>query len=361
MRRPRRFAAVAGGVAAVVAVPVLVMLLAAGSLSGQPIYAGGPFKPVEFPFPPSNESYTPATVQLLHVEPVAPRRIPPELRRRFPRLEQSGAQVWVYEVTSGRAPAISHWNLGLCPDITRADILQETEEFSGPRRFLTFPYNSIKFDTGFPDGEQRTVSFALVGRWPIVRQPAGVKAGVFTQVRDLESPGCQEPMPPTTPTEPTTPTTPGTTTEPEAPTTGGPGGGSGVSDRLVNQLLRDPTALSIAKLGSRRALAGGSATYRIEVRNRSKGTVRRLVVSDTPPKGANALASGAEATSAGGLVWRRASLVPGQRWTLNVRMNVPAGVRGEIVNRVRVASANAVAVQAQAPTRVVPTVVPVTG
>jgi hypothetical protein len=34
-------------------------------------------------------------------------------------------------------------------------------------------------------------------------------------------------------------------------------------------------------------------------------------------------------------------------------MDVPAGARGEIVNRVRVASANAIGVQAQAPTQVV--------
>ena len=131
---------------------------------------------------------------------------------------------------------------------------------------------------------------------------------------------------------------------------------------MVAQILRDPTALSVAKLGSPRALAGGSASYRIEVRNRSKGTAQRLVVTDTPPKGATAHSASAKTTSAGGLVWRRASLAPGQRWTLNVRMDVPAGARGEIVNRVRVASANAVAVQSQAPTRVVrSTLVPVTG
>ena len=87
------------------------------------------------------------------------------------------------------------------------------------------------------------------------------------------------------------------------------------------------------------------------MRNRSKGTVRRLVVTDTPPKDAGAHSASATTTSAGNLVWRRASLAPGQRWTLNVRMDVPAGARGEIVNRVRVASANAVAVQSQAPTR----------
>lgn len=369
MRR-RRFATVAGGVAAVVAVPALVMVLAAGSLSGQAIYGGGPFPPVEFPFPPNNVTYAPATVQLLAVEPFPARRIPPALRRRFPRLAESGAQLWVYRVTSGRAPAISHWELGLCPDIGRADILQSSEPFEGPRdRFPDFAEYSVKFDTGYRNGEQRTVSFALVGRWPIVRQPAAVKAGTTTTtVRDLESPGCPDPTPPTTPTtpttptEPTTPTTPGTTTEPPGPITGGTGGGPGLSDSLLNQILSDPKALSIAKLGSPRALAGGSATYRIEVRNRSEGTVRRLVVTDTPPKGATARSVSAETTAAGGLSWSRGSLAPGQRWTLDVRMDLPAGARGEIVNRVRAASANAVAVQAKAPTRVLrSTVVPVTG
>jgi uncharacterized repeat protein (TIGR01451 family) len=346
-----------------VAVPALVMLLAAGPLSGQPNYAGGHFDPVRFTFSPTHPSSTPATVQLLRVKPLAPEEIPPELRQRFPRLGESGAQVWVYQVTSGRAPAISNWYLGLCPDITRDDILRETEPFEGPKE--TPPdsdYHTIKFDTGYDHGEQRTVSFALMGRWPIVRQPALMRAGNSTAVRNLESPGCPEFTPPTTPTTPTTPTGPGTTTEPQAPTTGGSGGGPGVSDVVVAQILRTPQALSVAKLGSVRAPAGGSASYRIEVRNRSKGTVRRLVVTDTPPKDASAHSASAKTTSAGGLVWRRASLAPGQRWTLNVRMDVPAGARGVIVNRVRVASVNAVTVQSQAPTQVVrSTVVPVTG
>jgi uncharacterized repeat protein (TIGR01451 family) len=360
MRR-RRFAGVAGGVAAVVAVPALVMLLAAGSLSGQPIYAGGPFDPVRFTFPPTNQPSAPATVRLLRVKPFPPEQIPPGLKQRFPRLGESGAQVWVYQVTSGQAPAISYWHLGLCPDIKRDDILRTTEPFEGPKETLP-DYHTIKFDTGYVDNEERTVAFALVGRWPIVRQPALMRAGNSTALRNLESPGCQEPTPPTTPTTPTTPTGPGTTTEPQAPTTGGSGGGPGVSDVLVAQILRTPQALSVAKLGSLRALAGGSASYRIEVRNRSKGRVRRLVVTDTPPKGASAHSTSAETTSAGGLVWRRASLAPGERWTLKVRMDVPAGARGEIVNRVRVASENAVAVQSQAPTQVVrSTVVPVTG
>ena len=90
--------------------------------------------------------------------------------------------------------------------------------------------------------------------------------------------------------------------------------------------------------------------------------MRRLVVTDSPPKGATARSASAETTSAGGLVWRRASLAVGQRWTLHVRMDVPAGAHGVIVNRVRVVSANAIAVQAQAPTRVLrSTLVPVTG
>ncbi len=362
MRR-RRFAGVAGGVAAVVAVPALVMLLAAGSLSGQPIYAGEDFDPVQFTFSPTDPTSTPATVQLLRVEPFAPDEIPPELTQRYPRLGESGGQVWVYQVTSGRAPAISLWHLPLCPDITRDDILQETEPFEGPNETLP-DYHTIKFDTGYVDDEGRTVSFALVGQWPITREPALMRAGSSWAARNLQSPGCPRgPTPPTTPTTPTTPTGPGTPTEPQAPTTGGPGGAPGVSDSLVAQLLRDPTALSIAKLGSPRARAGGSAFYRIEVRNRSKGTVRRLVVTDTPPKDASAHSASAKTTSAGGLVWRRASLAPGRRWTLNVRMDVPAGARGEIVNRVRVASANAVAVQSQAPTQVVRRTVvpPVTG
>ena len=119
--------------AAVVAAPVLVMLLAVGSLSGQPIYAGEDFNPVKFTFTPNDPTSTPATVQLLRVKPFAPEEIPPELKQRFPRLGESGAQVWVYGVTSGRAPAISNWYLGLCPDITRDDILRETEPFEGPK------------------------------------------------------------------------------------------------------------------------------------------------------------------------------------------------------------------------------------
>src|SRR4249920_3382127 len=102
------------GVLAVLAAPALVMLVAARSLSGQPIYAGGPFPAVTFPFPPNNQNYAPATIQLLKVEPFTPARIPAAVKERYPRLAQSGGQLWVYQVTSGRAPAISHWELGLC-------------------------------------------------------------------------------------------------------------------------------------------------------------------------------------------------------------------------------------------------------
>ena len=72
--RGRGFAAVAGWVAAVVAVPAVVMLLAAGSLSGQPIYEGKGFDPVGF-------GLSGARVQLLRVA------------------LHEGAQVWVYAVS----------------------------------------------------------------------------------------------------------------------------------------------------------------------------------------------------------------------------------------------------------------------
>ena len=337
MRR-RRFAGAAGWVAAVVAVPALVMLLAAGSLSGQPggqpIYEGEDFAPVGF-------GTSGARVQLLRVA------------------LHEGAQVWVYQVTSASLPYFTDvWRLGVCPGIKEADILEATEDFDLEPLSIDPNYNTIKFPLDYVSSEVRTVAFALAGRAPIVRQPAlmSVKPGDDVTVRNLESPGC--------PLESTPPTTgPGTPTEPQAPATGGSGAAPVVSDAVVAQMLRDPTALSVAKLGSPpRARAGGSASYRIEVRNRSKGTAQRLVVTDTPPKGATAHSASAKRTSAGNLVWRRASLAPGQRWTLNVRMDVPAGARGEIVNRVRVASANAVTVESKAPTQVVrSTVVPVTG
>jgi uncharacterized repeat protein (TIGR01451 family) len=334
--RGRRFAAVAGWVAVVVAVPALVVLLAAGSLSGQPggppIYEHGAYDPVGF-------GLSGARVQLLRVA------------------LHEGAQVWVYEVTNG-TPDIDFWQLGVCLDIKQADILEATEDFDLKPLPIDPNYQTIKFPDDYPrPNEVGTVAFALADRWPIVRQPARMKLyGGETQIRNLESPGC--------PRGSTPPTTgPGTPTEPQAPTTGGSGAAPVVSDTVVAEMLRDPTALSVAKLGSPpRARAGGSASYRIEVRNRSKGTAQQLVVTDTPPKGATAHSASAKTTSAGNLVWRRASLAPGQRWTLNVRMDVPAGARGEIVNRVRVASANAVTVESQAPTRVVrSTVVPVTG
>jgi hypothetical protein len=67
-------------------------------------------------------------------------------------------------------------------------------------------------------------------------------------------------------------------------------------------------------------------------------------------------------TSTPDLVWTRAALAPGERWTLTVRMRLPAGAQGRIVNRVRVVAGNAVSVQSQDPTRVRrSTAVPVTG
>jgi Domain of unknown function DUF11 len=89
------------------------------------------------------------------------------------------------------------------------------------------------------------------------------------------------------------------------------------------------------------------------VRNRSKATVQRLVVTDTLPKDATPLeTSSANTSSGGGLVWRRASLAPGQIWRLTVRVLLPESAQGAVVNRVRITSANAVAVESQDPVQV---------
>ena len=155
MRR-RRFAGVAGWVAAVVAVPVLVMVLAAGSLRGQeqPIYEHGAYDPVRF-----GTSF--AEVQLLRVA------------------LHEGAQVWVYEVTSGGAPTpIDFWQLGVCPDITQADILGLTEDFELKPLSIDPNYHTIEFPLKYEPTEDRTVAFALADRWPIVRQPARVELEV---------------------------------------------------------------------------------------------------------------------------------------------------------------------------------------
>jgi uncharacterized repeat protein (TIGR01451 family) len=135
-----------------------------------------------------------------------------------------------------------------------------------------------------------------------------------------------------------------------------------VREAIVNQLVARPAALSVAKSGSPRVAAGGTAVFVIRVRNRSRATVRRLVATDTPPTGATALSvSGAEITSSGGVVWTRPGLAPGRAWTLTVRLRVPAGAKGRLVNRVTVISRNAVPVQSRDPFRVVPSKVSVTG
>ncbi len=107
------------------AVPALVMLLAAGSLSGQPsgqpIYEHGAYDPVGF-----GTSF--AKVQLLRVA------------------LHEGAQVWVYEVTSGGPPTpINFWQLGVCPDIKQADILEATEDFELKPLSIDPNYHTIKF------------------------------------------------------------------------------------------------------------------------------------------------------------------------------------------------------------------------
>ena len=104
-----------------------------------------------------------------------------------------GAQVWVYEVTSGRAPAtIDFWQLGVCPDITQADILEATEDFDLKPLPIDPNYHTIKFPLEYEPNEDRTVAFALADRWPIVRQPALMKARAWVRrtIRNLESPGC---------------------------------------------------------------------------------------------------------------------------------------------------------------------------
>ncbi len=99
-----------------------------------------------------------------------------------------------YTVISGISPAISHWVLATCDDITASHIAtaSETYEYKSPSN--PDPKTGavgVKFDEGYQDGEQRTVSLTLNGLWAVGEVTVTFKAANQVTETTTTGPVCE--------------------------------------------------------------------------------------------------------------------------------------------------------------------------
>ncbi|MEA2075112.1 MAG: hypothetical protein U9O85_05205 [Euryarchaeota archaeon] len=81
---------------------------------------------------------------------------------------------WTYNVTSGSAPAISHWIIFWCNKSAFFAASEEAEYvYSDPQTGK----RGIKFEKGYEDNETRTVWFKLLGNPPESQVEVTTKAG----------------------------------------------------------------------------------------------------------------------------------------------------------------------------------------
>jgi len=95
---------------------------------------------------------------------------------------------WTYQVTSGTRPSLSHWVISWCAPgaIVGASELWEYVA-PDPRTGIT----GIKFDTGYEDGETRTVSFTLQGDYPESLVGVGTFGGDAASHSSVTGPLCE--------------------------------------------------------------------------------------------------------------------------------------------------------------------------
>jgi len=115
-----------------------------------------------------------------------------------------GNSTFTYEVTSGRKPSISHWNLNFVPcdpedGVSEIVVLESTDESTefGKDGSLK-KYNDelkildwLKFDTGYEDNETRTISATLEGHWYVDEVLAVAKGGKNFAQAFIEGPVCE--------------------------------------------------------------------------------------------------------------------------------------------------------------------------
>ncbi len=96
---------------------------------------------------------------------------------------------FVYRVTSGRQPAISHWVLGGC--MISTDVVRASEQWSWTNSDPTTGARGVKFDTGYGDNETRIVSVTFRGEWAAGAGQYTIKGGQAAPVVGVVcSPAC---------------------------------------------------------------------------------------------------------------------------------------------------------------------------
>jgi len=101
---------------------------------------------------------------------------------------------FTYKVTSGISPSISHWNLQI-----PAECVDELVIVSSSEENVSYGYDGstgtygLKFDDGYSDGEERTVTLTLLGEWYVGEIGGLVKAGNGYEEGVLMGPICEDP------------------------------------------------------------------------------------------------------------------------------------------------------------------------
>ena len=141
----------------------------------------------------------------------------------FIRSDYDGANTtFVYQVTSASAPAISNWVLELDECIAESDVVGASESYEFANPDPQSGLRGVKFETGYDDGETRTVTITLRGYHPeILREYGiGVKSGTDKYMGSVVGPDCEEApgYPESTPTPTSAATATATPTVTQTPT-----------------------------------------------------------------------------------------------------------------------------------------------
>lgn len=113
-------------------------------------------------------------------------------------------------------------------------------------------------------------------------------------------------------------------------------------------------ALGLTKTAPATVRPGRVISYRLTVTNVSATVARAVVVRDPVPLGTYVTRlPGRARLRAGAVEWRLGDLAPGARVVLVLRLRTDRLARGQVLNRVTAAAANAAVVRAQAKTRIV--------
>jgi hypothetical protein len=108
--------------------------------------------------------------------------------------ENSDATTFTYLVISNPdgGPAISHWDIEILEGCGGSDVLLGSNdnlvEFSDPDP--TTGVRGVKFDTGYDDQEERTVTVTLAGEWSVGEATIAVKSGNGFVLGTVEGPVC---------------------------------------------------------------------------------------------------------------------------------------------------------------------------